>query len=628
MCGIVGIFSPADREKVWPEPAVATMMSRVSHRGPDGSGRHLEPGLFLGHRRLAVLDTSDAGHQPMASGDGRFIITFNGEIYNFREVRHDLEQLGHHFTSRCDTEVLLTAWSQWGDGALARLDGIFSFAIFDRPSRALYLVRDHLGVKPLFFQLRNDGVVFFASELPALFSDINPVPDENPADLDTYFTFNYLPAPRTGLTGVQQLEAGCFLRVDDHGASITRYWTPHYRSETIPWGPDTIDQFREILFRSVRNQLVADVPVGIFLSGGLDSYAVGLATVASGACPDAFTIGFAEEKFDERAEAREYADYLEIPTRQTEFRWDEEAIGQNLQAMGELLADASCFPFYQLSQFARTKATVILAGDGGDELLAGYGTYLAGDLTPLIRAVPGWVKHWCRRNAHLLSSDDQRYGRRMVLERLLDAADEGMKRDHASFRMIFGSSIKQRLYRQEFADACAATDPIGDYASRLADIPGCRSYLTARQHADLVFHLPSILAKVDRMSMAHGLEVRVPLLSKEMVEFCVNLDDRAKRTFFSGKRILKSALAGQIPPSALHRRKVGLLPPVDRWFRQGPLNRVFGDFLMTGRNRLPVLDWQAVEQFWHEHQQGKVEGGFILLGILQYINWSLKWRTP
>lgn len=626
MCGIAGIFSPSDVEKIWPLPVMATMLKRIRHRGPDGEGTYTTPGLFMGHARLAVLDTSDAGQQPMHTGDGRYVITFNGEIYNFRNLRDQLEALGHRFVSQSDTEVLLAAWQEWGDASLARLDGIFSFALYDHRERELFLVRDHIGVKPLWYQLQ-ENTLFFASELPALFSEINPVPAQSAEDLDTYFTFNYLPAPRSGLEGVRQLEPGCMLRVGESGSELIRYWSPPYLSEPIPWGDDAVERFREILFRSVKSQLVADVPLGVFLSGGLDSYAVALAAVAAGEAPESYTIGFAEPGFDERAEASQYAGYLGIDSNAMQFAWDGSVIEKTLAAMGELLADASCFPLYQLSRFARERATVILAGDGGDELLAGYGTYLAGELTPCIRALPGFVSSMCRGGARLLSSDNERYGKRMVLERLLDAAAEGKKRDHASFRRIFSRELKERFYTPEFFRAVASSDPVGEYAGVMAQVPPGRSYLAARQHADLVFHLPGILAKVDRMSMAHGLEVRVPLLSKEMVEFCINLDDRAKRTLFSGKRIMKSALAGNIPASALHRRKVGLLPPVDRWFREGAMTSVFGEYLTSARKTLATLDWDEVERFWNAHRQGHVEGGFALLGILQYINWSMKCRN-
>ncbi len=626
MCGIVGIFSIGDREKAWPADCLDGMVRGVSHRGPDGAGTFTAPGLFFGHTRLSVLDLSKTGHQPMFSPDKRYVITFNGEIYNFRELRAELEKLGHRFESRSDTEVLLAAWHEWGERSLEKLDGIFAFALFDQQDKVLFLVRDHLGIKPLFYQIHNDSV-FFASELQPLFSAVNPCPEEKLDDLDTYFTFNYLPAPRTGLQGVLQIPPATLLRVDMRGGKLKRYWTPNYKAKLTAWNDSAVDHFKQILFDSVKSQLISDVPLGIFLSGGLDSYSVALAAVSNGESPTSFTLGFDEPNFDETSAAAEYAHYLKITDCAVQFSWDESIIERTLAAMGDLLADASSFPLYQLSEFARQKATVILAGDGGDELLAGYDTYRAGTLTPFIRMIPAPVRRIARLLARHLPSDNERYGKRMVIERILAAAESGSRRDHASFRQIFSIEVKSRLYRPEFMHAVANHDPIGEYVALMDQVPAGRSYLTARQHADLLFHLPSVLAKVDRMSMAHALEVRVPFLSRQMVEFCINLDDASKWSLSDGKRILRKALDGCIPPQALKRPKAGFLPPVDSWFRiSGPMTTVFGDYLMTAKKSLDTLRWDEVEQFWLEHRQGKVEGGFVLLGILQYINWNMKCR--
>ena len=229
------------------------------------------------------------------------------------------------------------------------------------------------------------------------------------------------------------------------------------------------------------------------------------------------------------------------------------------------------------------------------------------------------------RMARYLPSDNRRYGMRMVVERLLDAADEGRGRDHASFRRIFNPRMKQRLYDPEFAESTALLDPLYGYADLMKDVPKERSYLTVRQHADLMFHLPGILAKVDRMSMANGLEVRVPLLSRKMVEFCLDLPDDAKRNWGKGKRILREAISGKAPAGALSRQKAGFLPPVDQWFRgTGPMNNVFGDHLAVARSSSPCLQWGEVEKLWNGHKQGKIDAGFILLSILQFINFGLQ----
>ena len=626
MCGITGIYSFGDSRKSWPEDARAGMVRAIRHRGPDGEGSYVEPGLFLGHARLAVIDLSADARQPMWSSCDRFVVSYNGEIYNFRELRSELEQLGCRFRTASDTEVLLSAWQQWGEAALERLDGMFAFALFDRQERALFLVRDQVGIKPLFYNVRGASI-FFSSELLSLFGPLNPCPGQNLEDLDSYFTFNYLPAPRTGLLGVSQLEPGCLLRVDQSGPKLKRYWSLPYSEKTLSLSSETVECFKNTLFASVKRQMVSDVPLGIFLSGGLDSYAVALAAVAEGKSPAAFTLGFSERNFDETQAADEYANYLNISGNVVPFSLDEAMIEKTLGAMGELLADASCFPLFQLSAFARRDVTVTLAGDGGDELLAGYDTYLAGKVAPLIRMIPLPLRRLLRGLARYLPSDNERYGKRMVVERLLDAVDAGPHRDHASFRRIFSDDLKKRLYNSDLLHASAAKDPIGEYTAFMENMPEGRSNLAAYQQADLAFHLPALLAKVDRMSMAHGLEVRVPLLSMRMITFCNNLDDDAKRTLLEGKRILRKALQGSIPPGGLRRPKAGFLPPVDSWFRgAGPMNAVFGDLLVSARRSLDGLAWDEVESFWQEHRQGKVEGGFVLLGILQYINWSLKCR--
>jgi len=622
MCGIAGIFSYTDPQKSWPKQDLAGMVDKLAHRGPDDKGTHIEPGLFLGHTRLSVIDLSQAGHQPMFTADKKFVISYNGEIYNFQEIRKDLETMGHRFVSHSDTEVLLTAWQEWGESCIEKLNGIFAFAIFDRQEKKLFLVRDHLGVKPLFYNIR-EGQVFFASELMALFGPSNPCPEYSANDLDQYFTFNYLSAPRSGLKGVKQLPTGCMLIVNRYGETVRQYWKPTYNTNVEPWSSSLTDRFRELFGETVKYQLVSDAPLGLFLSGGLDSFAVALSAISAGQSPRSFTMGFEDERFNEIPAASQYAKHLNIQSDSATFSFTETEIRETLGAMKELLADPSCFPIYQLSRLTRKNVTVALAGDGGDELLAGYDTYKAGEITPYLRMMPKVLRDALRGMAKYLPSDNQRYGMRMVIERILDAADEGYERDHASFRRIFSPAMKKRLYHPDFFRATEHQDPIGEYAKLMKEVPVERSYLTARQHADLRFHLPSILAKVDRMSMANGLEVRIPFLSKDIVEFCMNLPDNAKRYRNKGKRILREAMTDKIPQESLSRPKAGFLPPVDQWFRKdGPITNVFNDHLSSAKNSTPYLQWDEVNKLWSEHKSGKVNAGFTLLGILQFINWS------
>ncbi|MBF0165392.1 MAG: asparagine synthase (glutamine-hydrolyzing) [Magnetococcales bacterium] len=623
MCGIIGLFTPNDPERTWSPPALNAMTAALSHRGPDGSGTHTEPGLFFGHARLAVLDLSRAGHQPMRSPDGRFVITFNGEIYNFLALRAELAARGHSFTTRTDTEVLLAAWVVWGAAVLDRLEGIFAFAMWDRQERQLHLVRDHFGIKPLFYW-QQDGVTAFASEPLAMFGPVIPPPEFAPRDLDQFFTFNYLTAPASGLSGVNQLPPAHRLEISATGTRLVRYWQLPCPETTPTMSADLSERYQELLGRAVRSQLVADAPLGLFLSGGLDSAAVALATHDAGVHPAAFTLGFSDAGFNELPAATRLADHLGLPKASTNLVWNQETIESTLLAMRELLADASCFPVWQLARFARRQVTVILAGDGGDEALAGYETYKAGRLTPWLRRIPAPLHRLLLVAARLLPADGQRYGKRLVIERLLNAAQAGPGRDHASFRRIFFDPLKARLYTPEFMQAITGYDPLLEYVAKIGEVPTNRSWLTGCQYADLHHFLPGVLAKVDRMSMANGLEVRVPLLDRELMAFCFALPDEAKRWHGQGKRILRQTLAGRIPDDHLRRAKAGFLPPVDAWFRrEGAMAELFASHLDWARNHLPGwLRWTEVETAWHDHRQGRLLIGFALLGILQFINFG------
>ncbi|MBF0382227.1 MAG: hypothetical protein HQL69_14480, partial [Magnetococcales bacterium] len=317
-----------------------------------------------------------------------------------------------------------------------------------------------------------------------------------------------------------------------------------------------------------------------------------------------------------------------LPSTTVGFNWDEEQILETLGAMRELLADSSSFPIYQLAKFARQKSTVILAGDGGDELLAGYDTYKASQFMPIIRNIPAPLRDVAMNMARFLPADKSRYSLRMVTERLLQAAKAGPFKDHASFRKIFSDSMKVRLYEADFLKSVATADPIKDYAEKMQNLPKERSQLTAWQLGDLNHFLPSVLAKVDRMSMANGLEVRVPFLNHKLVEFCFQLPDEAKRYKGRGKRVLREAISPHLPPGHLQRPKAGFLPPVDSWFRNpGPMRNIFHEHLSWAKSQnLGWLNWHEVEKSLEEHKNKKINAGFTMLSILQFINWQKQMR--
>jgi len=622
MCGIVGAFSRMEPQHAWPREVMESCLERLAHRGPDGSHMSVEPGLFLGHTRLAVLDLSQAGRQPMSTPDGRYSVVYNGEIYNFRELRATLEGLGHAFATGTDTEALLAAWAQWGPDCLARLDGIFAFGLFDRREKKLHLVRDHFGVKPLYYH--DDGrVLAFASEPFALLGTLLPTPEPDPRDLDFYFTFNYMPAPCSGLTGLRQLPPACHLQAGEDGLRMARFW----RLEAADVPSDeaaALEGLGELLDRAASAQTASDAPLGVFLSGGLDSLAVAEAVSrAAGIKPEAFTLGFAQSRFDETRAAAEHAEHLGLSNAARRFDDGPECMAQTMRAMTCLHMDASNFPMHQLCGFARKSVTVALGGDGGDELLAGYDTYRAGEFTGLAGALPAPVLGLMARAARLLPAGNRAYGLDMVAGRFLDAAAEGPGRDHCSFRRIFAPALKRELYSRDFQRLARGFDPVGEYAA-LLDRDGLPpASLKARQIADLTFHLPSILTKVDMMSMAHGLEVRVPLLNPELAAYCLGLARSLKRKGSQGKLALRRALRNRVPPGALRLPKAGFLPPVDAWFMPGgALDQIFADLLDWAGPRLDWLRWDRAAALREAHRAGRVKEGFVLLGILQFMNWS------
>ncbi len=624
MCGISGIFAYRDLSREWPRERRQALLDMLAHRGPDDRGSYDSPGIYLAHTRLAILDLSVNARQPMVSHSGRYVLIYNGEIYNFREIRRVLEQEGVVFRSNSDTEVLTEAWNRWQAGCLEKLDGMFAFAVFDRTEKALYLVRDPFGIKPLFYS-DVDGELRFASEPLPLVRAFNLKPTLVAEDLDTYFTFSYLAAPRTGISEIRQLPAGHLLKITCRGIQLSKYWSIQYSDSMAK--KNNAENFEDLLKEAITRQLVSDVPLGVFLSGGLDSSAISL--FASRVAPklNSFTIGFENAAFDESGDASLLGEHLKIAIHIAQFKWTADEVLDVLRSLSELLADTSCYPIYQLARFAREKITVALSGDGGDELLAGYRTYRASQLMPYLRSVPSALRHAmlsCLRHVH--PGMDRPYGWRMVSERLLLAADEGRHRDHVSFRRIFHPYLKKRIYSGEFLKMLNGFDPLDDFVHVAQEVPASCSYLTSLLHADLTYHLPSILAKVDRMSMAHGVEVRVPFLTPAIAQFCANIPDRDKMRGGQGKQPLRAALAGHVPSRIAQKKKTGFLPPVDKWFREsgGVMDEVFSGYLPAD-NKSDVLDWREVRKLWQEHKRFETDAGFVLLNLLHFLNWREKW---
>lgn len=626
MCGIAGIFHFTDPARPVDRAVLLAMTRTLAHRGPDGEGLWLHGPIGLGHRRLAIIDLSPAASQPMTDESGQYAITFNGEIYNFRELRAVLEARGHRFRSHSDTEVVLAGYREWGSEVVTRISGIYAFAIWDGVQRQLLLARDPLGVKPLFYSLQ-DGSLRFGSEVKAILRDPTVSRDFNGEALDAFLTFGYTPAPATGFSAVSQLPPGHLATVSGTGWHNRRFFEQPYPSQACDLPFDAaVQEFTALLDRTTRAQMVSDVGVGAFLSGGLDSAAIVRAMARAGTGPvRAFSVGLDWQGFDELAGARSAAASIGVEMAEKMVRLDDAGILPALSRhLEEPTADSSCLPTYLLCREAAAHFKVAMSGDGADEILAGYDTYSAAIAARYYRMLPGWLRRQVLVPlARRIPASDAKYSLREVATRFAYAAELGPDRDHSAWRVIFDDGLKQRLYQPRFLAAAATCDPLGQYVRPMQEVPASRERLARLLHADTAFYLPNdMLVKVDRMSMANGLEVRVPFLDEAMVRFCAALPGRYKLRHGSRrKHILRESLRGTLPPQRLQAPKSGFNIPVEQWMR-GLLRELLLDSLQAARDELGAfLRVDEVVRLAEDHRARRVQAGHALFVILMFALW-------
>lgn len=573
MCGIAGIFHLETAKPV--DPArIRLMTDAMLHRGPDGNGCWTAPGVGLGHLRLSIIDLEGSA-QPMLSADEADVLTFNGEIYNFQEVRAELSAMGHQFRTSGDTEVILAAWRQWGERCLERLNGMFAFAIFDQRQQRLFMARDRLGVKPLHYASLPDGSVIFASELKGLLAHpaLRRAPDL--LAVDDYLAFGYVPDHRCFVSGVKKLPAGHYLMLE-RGKPLpepVRYWDVDFSRRARGSVADLQAELLHHMREGVASRMVADVPLGAFLSGGVDSSTVvALMAERSSQAVKTCSIGFDVAALDESDYARRIAERFATDHRTRTVSPDDIAIIDQVAAQfDEPFADASMLPTFRVCQLARESVTVALSGDGADEAMAGYrrhvfhhGEERVRSLLPQALRGPvfgalgalypkaDWAPRPLRAKSTLLS--------------LARSGAEG----YADAVGVTGHAMRQSLYsdsqRQDLGDYRAE-----DHMTALMENAPARSGLDAAQYADMKLWLPGdILTKVDRTSMAVSLEAREPLLDYRLIEFSASLPEAMRVRGGQGKWLMKRAMRGTLPDDILYRPKMGFVSPIAQWFR-GPL---------------------------------------------------------
>jgi asparagine synthase (glutamine-hydrolysing) len=618
MCGIAGIFHPGVPKPVDPG-RVRAMADSLTHRGPDGSGVWTAPGVGFGHRRLSVIDL-EGGAQPMLSADGRVAVTYNGEIYNFREVRRDLERVGHVFRSDCDTEVILAGWRQWGPACLSRFNGMFAFALHDADQQTLFLARDRLGVKPLHYAELSDGSLIFASELKGLLAHPMLRRAPSPQAIEDFLAFGYVPDDACAVAGVSKLAAGHSLLVR-RGRGVppsVAWWDVDFSRTSKASAADHGDQLLHHMREAVQSRMVADVPLGAFLSGGVDSSAVvALMAEASRAAVETCSIGFEQAELDESRYARMIADRFATRHRSRTVAVDDFELIQTLaDAFDEPFADASALATYRVCELARENVTVALSGDGADEAFAGYRRHrLFAAEERVRRLLPSALGNAVRAIGDVYPKLDwapQFLRAKTTLQGLGASSGEAYARAVG----VTPPELRARLYRPDFLASLQGHRAEDRYVQTMANAPAYDG-LSRAQYADLKIWLPGdILTKVDRMSMAVSLEAREPLLDHRLVEFAARLPARQRLRGGTGKWLMKKSLEGVLPEEILYRRKMGFVTPISAWFR-GPLAGQAAS--IASSSTFAALGWfdpAAISKIASDQRSGKAEHGRLLWQLL------------
>jgi asparagine synthase (glutamine-hydrolysing) len=614
MCGICGTLSrrgPADAA------AVAAMSRRLAHRGPDGQGVRSDGPVALGHRRLSIIDLSAAAAEPMSNEDGSLWLVFNGEIYNFRELRRELEP-AHRFKSQTDAEVLLHLYEERGDDAVMALEGMFAFALWDAGRGRLLLARDRAGKKPLYYH-DGPGLFAFASEVKGLLAHPEVPGERDHEAIPLYLTHGYVPCPRTFYRGVRSLPPGHRLVATTAGIEgPARYWRAEFRDGPPCDEDEAAERLRGALRKAVARRLVADVPVGAFLSGGIDSSAVValMAEQASGRVRT-FSIGFAgAPAYDETAHARAVA--RRFGAEHTEFVVEPRA----LELLDRLVlhhdgpfADSSAIPTFLLCELTRSSVTVALSGDGGDEVFAGYRRFLA---AVLAEKLPVVARRGMAGVAALLPEPAERRHPVRLVKRFLESGARSLAERYLGFTAVFPDGASGYL-RPELRPAASPERLLAPMRERL-DAPG--SALSRLLSLNFETYLPDdLMVKVDRMSMAHALEVRSPFLDTEVVELGAALPDRLRLRFGRGKRLLRRALRGLLPPEVLGRRKAGFGVPVGAWLRNGPDSFLQDRLLAPSSPIREYLEPEPVADLVRTHLRRERDRGHEIWALLTLESW-------
>ncbi|MEK7598919.1 MAG: asparagine synthase (glutamine-hydrolyzing) [Patescibacteria group bacterium] len=616
MCGIAGIIG-GDQE------LIRKMTAAIRHRGPDDEGFFQDGDVFLGHRRLSIIDLA-GGRQPFLSADGKSAVVFNGEIYNFKELKKELSRK-HSFRSQSDTEVVLEGWLEWGQNIFERLEGMFAIGIWDGRNKTLVLARDRMGEKPLYYCASGDFFAF-ASELKSFIASRAAPKEIDPESVIRYLSFGYIPSPYTIFKNIYKLEAGQYLVWQNGRADIKRYWQPSFSPARIPDSFESAKKKLELaLENTVKKTMIADVPVGVFLSGGLDSSLIAYFAKKINPQLETFSIGFEEKSFDESF-------YAGLAARILKTRHYQKIVGPkevlNLlpriaEIIDEPFADPSIIPTYILSAFARQRVKTVLGGDGGDELFLGYQTFIAEKLwrmsSPFLPAASVLAKAALR----LIPTSGKYMSLDFKLRRFFSNSRGGPVLRHQQWLANFNSEDLDRILSNDMKNSFlpfkiaegAINDPIGN-------LNGSSWNQIIRFYQK--FYLgDQVLTKVDRASMANSLEVRAPFLNHNLAEFVLSLPVNFRLRGFKTKYILRKIAAGYFPKNIAWRSKQGFAVPLGKWFRNEL--KEFAEEKLSHFKSNPWFNPPAVDGIWTEHQTGRADRRMEIWNMIVFQSWLEKW---
>ena len=622
MCGIAGIVAlrgnPASREDI------TRMCDAMAHRGPDGAGYLVEGPVALGMRRLAVIDLA-GGQQPIFNEDGTVSVVFNGEIYNYRELRTWLQSLGHHFRTASDTEVIVHLWEQVGIDFPKHLSGMFAIALFDRARQRIVLARDHVGIKPLYYSLDADRLVF-GSEVKVLLESRRVSRRLDLDSLAQFLSWEYVPGAGTLLKDIRRLEPARSLEIDlatGHSTS-RRYWSPMMTAGVAETRSDQDweDEVDGAVQRAVQRQLVSDVPLGAFLSGGVDSSLV----VAAMGRAETFSIGFDDASYNETQWSRRVADHLGVRHHVEVIRPKALELFEHLMHfMDDPIGDFSIFPTYLVSRLASQHVKVVLSGDGGDELFGGYETFLAQEKFAAWERLPGWLRRGVIEPiADALPPNAAKKGLVNKAKRFVEGARLDPDWGHARWRVFCDEVMRSKLFTAEARRS--VTSPVGSHILALREESHGLESRDRALYVDFGSYLvDNCLAKVDRMSMACSIEARVPLLDREVVELAFCLPPSLKYDSRHSKILLKRVAARHVPSECVYRPKQGFSIPIKNWLKS-EFRGLVESHLAPGRLRSEGLfEPQVVQRLWGEHLANRANHSHLLWTLLVFEQWRDRW---